>query len=806
MKKKIVNYTVLMLFLALSLNTFAQKVLVKKSDERVSISNALFSLDFNLKSGEYKGIDKKNNKTVFANARFDLDAGGFGWERAKYNYSFTESAIADTLGKGVQLSIKHVPMQGYALPRTLEIRIYEDLPFAVLGFSVTNPNNYTVRIKDAKLLDKGILFPKQKIEKPQTLRGGAGAEPNFVEQTMDMTAYNSAMLTAKVDNNRFTIVAGGLKYKEFLREVRLSAKDQSLTISVEDPQGKNIPAKQTYQSSDDVFLDFVTVDPFKSLETYGLAMRKANRAKPNMYNFPTLCGWLVSQSEYGDGKPRNNSPALVEELKLAKKNGFMNYTPVAVRLEPDGYCYSNFGDTQQGWWDNKHWADSNIVVPALMKPYETFGKFDNAVRALGGIPFTYFQGSLPSNDFALAHPDWMLNNDISMLHAEHYHHMPFVKYDFTDPGFKAYTLNMWKGLGAQGLRGIKFDYPESAWAKDGGFEDKSYTTTSAYRQLFQLCREGLGHDAFIHERALGEYGTPRLDITAGIVDLQRVWDDTSDFEPEMASRIGLRWYKNRAVFSYYPDGKSLLNPKTKQPLPTNERRTMLTQIGLISGRLELATAFENITKEMKHDITRLYPVLQEAKSFRPVDMLMGKKNPEVYVYDISPSWSQIILCNNTKEAKNVSAPLSGLEYEVGSLGLNPDKKYYVYDFWNNNLVGVFSGKDQLNIPLEKEQALVYSVHEVENHPQFISTNRHIMQGMMDLENVKWNSQNNQYSGTSKVVGGETMEIVIALNGKKALKVKVDQGKASIEKTSNGLLVLKISTKNNASVNWTVSFN
>lgn len=80
-----------------------------------------------------------------------------------------------------------------------------------------------------------------------------------------------------------------------------------------------------------------------------------------------------------------------------------------------------------------------------------------------------------------------------------------------------------------------------------------------------------------------------------------------------------------------------------------------------------------------------------------------------------------------------------------------------------------------------------------------------MQGFMDLENVKWNNQTKQYSGTSKVVAGETMEIVIAPNGKIAAKVKTNQGKATIEKTSNGLLVLKINNKTNASINWTVVF-
>ncbi len=186
-----------------------------------------------------------------------------------------------------------------------------------------------------------------------------------------------------------------------------------------------------------------------------------------------------------------------------------------------------------------------------------------------------------------------------------------------------------------------------------------------------------------------------LDATAGIVDMQRVWWDASHFEPEMASRMGLRWYKNRVVFSYYPDSKSLYNRKTKKPLPVDDRITMLTQVGLLSGRLELATSFGSMTDEMKHDITRLYPVLQEPKSFRPVDMLLCDKHPGVYVYDIDPKWSQVILCNNENTEQFVSPPFSGVQYETGSLGMKADKKYYVYDFWNNALIGKFSGQDKL---------------------------------------------------------------------------------------------------------------
>jgi len=421
------------------------------------------------------------------------------------------------------------------------------------------------------------------------------------------------------------------------------------------------------------------------------------------------------------------------------------------------------------------------------------------------VPINYIQASMPSDDFAIAHPEWMLNNDISRVHAEHPHYQPFVRFDYTDHGFQKYMLDSWKRQGANGLEGVMFDYPETAWAKYGGFEDKSYTTTSAYRKMFELCREGLGPNAYIHERNLGESGAPTLDATAGIVDIQRVWSDSSHFEPEMASRMGLRWYKSRVVFNYYPDAKSLYNPKTKKPLTVDARRTMLTLVGLLSGRLELATSFGSMTVEMKHDITRLYPVLQKPKSFRPVDMLLCDKHPNVYVYNIDPSWSQIILCNNENTEQIISAPFSGVQYETVSLGLKPDKRYYVYDFWNNTLVGNFSGREKLSVKLAKNQSLVYSVHQVKDHPQFISTNRHVMQGLMELHDVRWDRVNRIYSGRADVIGGETMEIVIALNGYNVLTANSNSGTINIKNIGNGLALLKIDCKDNKKVNWSLSF-
>lgn len=775
----------LQVLVSLSFVAVVHAVEISEEKDRISIANKTLRISYDLKSGTYSGTDLASGITAFAEARFTVDE--MGWKQPEgFTREWKATDLDDGFGKGRRLTVTETPGGGYRPIKSIHFSVYDDLPFAILGFSVTNQHEIPARIANIRLLDKSKFLPGKELANPQLLRGGAGAEPNRVESQPGIDAFNNILATGKVGGKRFSLVAGGLHYRDFLRRAILDGTKNTLTVSAEDPQGKLIEAGATYDAADTVFLDFSTTDPFASLERYGLAMRTANDAKPNPYDFPTLCGWLVSTGSYGEGKPINNSRDLVGQMEIAKKSGILSYTPVAIRLEPDYYCDRNNGDTQQGWWDDEHWAKYGSLTP----PYETFAKFCGKIRELGGIPFTYIQGNMPSNDFALAHPEWMLNNDITRLHAEHQHHMPFVKYDFTDPGFQAHTLAMWKRLGEGGLEGIKFDYPESAWCKDGGFEDKTHTTTTAYRKVFQLAREGLGTKAYIHERNLGEYGTPRLDVTAGIVDMQRVWGDSSHFEPEMASRMGLRWYKNRSVFGYYPDGKSFKN------MDTDARRTMLSLVGLISGRLELGTSFGRMTPEEQHDLTRLFPVLSGTQSFRPVDMLVeGHADPSVYAYRINDDWSQLILCNNADSPQTITAPISGDQADTGSLGHDAGGSYHLYDFWNDKYVGEFEGSASISIPLKPQQALTYSLHRKLDRPQILSTNRHVMQGLMDLANVKWDEATQTLSGIAKVVGGEPFVITLAGNGHSTKSGE----------TKDGLRRLTLTSETNTDVEWSVKW-
>jgi len=167
------------------MNAQGKEVEVVLSEDTVSISNGLLGFDFNLKNGTYAGKDFKGQRKVFTGARFSIDAGQ--WKLPKYSYMWSEKFVSDYLGKGKTLNIKHVPSEGYHLIRNLKITLYENQPFAVFGFSVTNQFNHPVRVRQALIIDKAKFFNGMKIEKPQVLRGGAGAEEQFVEDTFNIT-------------------------------------------------------------------------------------------------------------------------------------------------------------------------------------------------------------------------------------------------------------------------------------------------------------------------------------------------------------------------------------------------------------------------------------------------------------------------------------------------------------------------------------------------------------------------------------------------------------------------------------------
>ena len=569
-----------------------------------------------------------------------------------------------------------------------------------------------------------------------------------------------------------------------------------------DPIGKLVEPGKTYLPADSFYIDFLTADPFAALERYGQALATATHAAPHLYDFPTVCAWYagVWQTQGAQNHPEkskyliNTTPGMVKELEAVRKAGFDRYTRVAGRLVPDTYEALN----PQGWWDDAHWQKGGYYV----KPYETSQKYGDGMHERGGLAFTYLQptclgagATRISKDFREQHVDWLCGKDVERT------------LDYTHPTVQAYLQNVFGALRGH-IDGVMVDYGDDLWAHEatqGGFVDSHSTSTEFYRMFFRLAKEGLGPNSWLHERNLNQ---PNNDLTMGLVDLQRTSWDTDKISPDMVSRSGLRWYKNRIVYSYDMDSKDLntswkINGFTGSD--QDGRRMMLTMAYVAASRLLIANSFRDLSRETLADLSRTFPYPRERRSARPVDAFVHDGWPQVYDFEVNRRWHQVTLCNTaipTKEA-TLCVPLSGEQAE-GALGLDSRKEYYVYDFWNHRLAGRLQGAQSLKQTLRPGEARMLAIHEVEANPQFISSSRHLMQGYLDLARYPaWDKAAGSLHGAARVVGGETYEVVIALNGYQPLKATTRTGHVRVVPPPNGedLAFLRIEAPENGVVEW-----
>ncbi|MBN1387585.1 MAG: hypothetical protein JW965_04015 [Bacteroidales bacterium] len=298
-------------------------------------------------------------------------------------------------------------------------------------------------------------------------------------------------------------------------------------------------------------------------------------------------------------------------------------------------------------------------------------------------------------------------------------------------------------------------------------------------------------------------------ITLGYVTSQRTQGDNNVLRPEAVRSVGLRWYKNRKVINYDMDGKALLVKRSRQEIPVlkEERRAILTMSYAVTGRMLLTESFSRFNKEVLYDLSRIYPFHSTDLSPRPVDAFINEI-PGIYDFIISPSWHQLVLYNeDNQNIKKIDIPLSECNMK-GGLAVNANDSYYVYDFWNNKYIGLIDGHDNLSQELRKGEARVLAVHRKLNHPQFISTNRHIMQGYVDLaEKPSWNNEKMVLTGVSSLIADETYSLIIALNGYKVKNIHSDDCKVYIVGHEDDNLVrLCLESEISKDAGWVIEFD
>jgi hypothetical protein len=147
-----------------------------------------------------------------------------------------------------------------------------------------------------------------------------------------------------------------------------------------------------------------------------------------------------------------------------------------------------------------------------------------------------------------------------------------------------------------------------------------------------------------------------------------------------------------------------------------------------------------------------------------------------------------------------------IRYPLVKMNLDPKLTYVGFDFWADRFVSSFRG--QLDQTLEPGTCRILAVRTQADHPQLLSTSRHITQGLMDVLEERWDPQTRKLSGKSQVVAGDRYELRIALpNSGEWVLEKATAGAQKLDRQKKDAAGLRVSfvPEESGLVEWQVTF-
>lgn len=428
-------------------------------------------------------------------------------------------------------------------------------------------------------------------------------------------------------------------------------------------------------------------------------------------------------------------------------------------------------------------------------------------KLVAGLWFLPFAGTV-GDPFFDAHPDWFVKHEdgkpytvkwggtcLDMTYGPARDHLRDVVSRIShDWGFQYIKIDgLWTGT-ATPIEYVNTGYKDDKMG-DAVFHDPNKSNIEAYRDGLKLVREAGGKDMFI----LGCNGPQNMRSYGGafgLVDGMRIGpDNKSDWKNLLRGpTFGTRHYfLNGRVWYNDPDPLYV-----RESVPLNHAQLICSWVTL-SGALNTSSEwYPGLPAERLDLLKRTMP--SHGLPARPVD-LFENEMPGIWLLTDTrhPIRRDVIgLFNWDNDKKD-------FDYSLDKLGLDAKNKYVAFDYWNNKLVPVIQDKLQVSVP--GQSCCVLAVRPVANHPQLISTSRHITQGIVDVLDEKWNEGTKTLSGRSKVVAGDPYELRIVLPNDDWNATAADSpNEAKPTLSQNGTLVrAMVQPANSGEITWSVQF-
>ncbi len=537
--------------------------------------------------------------------------------------------------------------------------------------------------------------------------------------------------------------------------------------------------------SEVLYLSIGEPSPQEGLEHFGEVMGVVNGIERPRVFMPH--GWDSWNTKYKDD--------INEERMLAALD--------FVDKQLKRYGWNHFA-IDAGWEMRKgQWEANPERFPHGMK------WFADQIHARGmtaGIwidPFTVRKDS----PVAQAHPDWLAppNEQGREMLADNE-----AILDVTVPDAYAFVKSVCATIGQDwgydALEECDFVYHLLGAEK---FSNPRATRVEAVRLGMKAVREGFGEDKFVTTF------TP-LPVTGMFANAMRIGDDTAPLwrkQPdkwpwgcvEAVTNLAHRYYYAPNVWISDPDTAYFGHVDTRArwdvadgpALTRDQSIAWLTAAAITGSVVKIGDWFPDLSADEVGILRKLLPTLR--RPARPVD-LFERDTPCVWSLPIKSrvgNWHIAAIFNWDEKAAQ-TIPVS-----FAQLGLDPGVHYTVYDFWKDKYYGLAKGR--LDVEIAPGSVHLLCLRRYEDHPMFLSTDRHFTQGATDFTALAWNPQSRALTATFDGVADTDYHLrVLVPNGYAFRSASASTGNVTAEQ-DGPILKLAIHCGADGAVNWSAQF-
>lgn len=346
--------------------------------------------------------------------------------------------------------------------------------------------------------------------------------------------------------------------------------------------------------------------------------------------------------------------------------------------------------------------------------------------------------------------------------------------DPTHPKARDFIANVYETYRQWGIRYFMVDfinaiaYPNEGIPYDEHHDKSVIRGAELLRTGLKIVRDTAGPDTYL----LSSSG-PNLQ-NVGLMDACRMGNDYGEgrainpesfFYPASFVINGANFWTSHSYASgnmagyYYTHRKLFINDSgnvmtVDKPVPVCEAQIVATIFGMCGGPVMMGDDIDRISEERLALVKKVFPRTPEIAT--PIDLFDRPlpDYPRVFHNHVNTTWGEwevVSVLNYEDEPLTLPIPLE-------RLGLSPEDRCRVFEFWNEQYLGTVSGELQAIVP--PRSARVYRLSRHTGYPWVLGTDMHVMQGQVELMEARWDGETMTLSLTATRPAGETGTVFV----------------------------------------------